>query len=286
MRIGLKGCLALWGMVQGLPSIQAAEVRIVEIRSERMERKIPATLILPESYGQNSQRYPVLYLLHGAGGDHKSWTRQTEIAQLADRYDMMVLCPNGGATSWYFDSPIDPKSQFETFITKDCVDFVDEQYRTKPHRDSRALCGLSMGGHGAMYLGIRHLDTFSVSIVLSGGVDIRPFPNNWNIKKRLGDISTHRESWEQHTVINLAKQLEDGELAISIDCGTGDFFIEVNRSLHQQLVEDGISHAYVEHPGVHDWAYWQNAIKRQLPFADRHFRKAALLENRIVPDSR
>ena len=85
---------------------------------------------------------------------------------------------------------------------------MDKNYRTLASRGSRAISGMSMGGHGAMYLAIRHPETFGTSVCLMGGVDIRPFPHNWEIKKRLGDISTNRENWEEHTVINQAKEIK------------------------------------------------------------------------------
>jgi enterochelin esterase-like enzyme len=69
--------------------------------------------------------------------------------------------------------------------------------------------------------------------------------------------------------------LKAGELAISIDCGTEDFFIEVNRQLHAKLTEKGITHEYVEFPGGHSWEYWRLALPRQMEFLNRHFEKLA-----------
>jgi len=253
-------------------SASAATVEVLSVPSKKMGKNIPVTLILPDAYEQKDQRFPVLYLLHGAGDDYRGWHRQTKISRLADEYDIVVVCPDGGRTSWYFDSPVDPAFQYETFVAKECVNYIDTNYRTQAHRNFRALCGLSMGGHGSLFLAIRHPDTFSVAVPLSGGVDIRPFPRHWEIALRLGAIETHRENWETYTVINQAKKLNAGELAISIDCGTSDFFLGVNRALHQQLLADGISHNYEEHPGAHNWGYWREAIKRQMPFIARHFK--------------
>jgi S-formylglutathione hydrolase FrmB len=148
---------------------------------------------------------------------------------------------------------------------------MDKNYRTLASRGSRAISGMSMGGHGAMYLAIRHPETFGTSVCLMGGVDIRPFPNNWEIKKRLGDISTNRENWEEHTVINQAKKLKDEEIKIVLDCGRGDFFLQVNRALHMQLLKDGISHIYEEHEGVHNWQFCKEAIERQFPYIATQF---------------
>ncbi|NQU38547.1 MAG: esterase family protein [Lentisphaerae bacterium] len=254
-----------------ISSALAATVGTISISSSKMGRDIPATLILPDSYSDTPQRFPVLYLLHGAGDSYAGWNANSDIAGLSDEYGIIVVCPDGGKTSWYFDSPIDPTYQYETFVAIECVTYIDRSYRTKAHRDSRAICGLSMGGHGALFLAIRHRDVFSVAVALSGGVDIRPFRNNWNIKDQLGSIESHKEIWETHTVINVANDLHDGELAISLDCGDQDFFLKVNRALHAQLLEAGITHRYIEMPGAHNWVYWKEAIKRQMRFIDNHF---------------
>jgi S-formylglutathione hydrolase FrmB len=254
--------------------LEAAIVEVVGIPSDKMDKVIPATVILPEVYADGDEHFPVTYLLHGAGGSHADWHARTEIAALADAYQMVVVCPDGGHTSWYLDSPIDPAYQYETHVALECVQFVDSRYRTRADRSARAIAGLSMGGHGALFLAIRHRDTFSTSVVLSGGVDIRPFPNNWGIKLRIGSIATHPQNWDKYTVINQAKQLKDAELNIVLDCGRSDFFLEVNRALHQQLLEGGISHVYEEHAGGHNWHYWQRAIERQIPYIATQFQNA------------
>ena len=274
MRVSIKWILSLV-IVLGLnaTAVFASQVNVLSIKSSKMDREIPATLILPDAYAaESSQRFPVLYMLHGAGGNHAEWNNLSNIAELADQYGIIVLCPDGGVTSWYFDSPIDPTYQYESFVAKECVKYMDKNYRTKAKRDYRALCGLSMGGHGAMFLAIRHRDTFGTAVALSGGVDIRPFPDNWDIKKRLGTIEENKRNWEKYTVINLARDLKDGELAIVLDCGDNDFFLGVNRALHEQLNDDGISHKYEEHSGVHNWDYWREAIKRQMPFIAEHLK--------------
>ena len=175
--------------------------------------------------------------------------------------------------SWYFDSPIDPKSQYESYITKDLIPYCDKNFRTKANRKNRALCGLSMGGHGSMYLALRHKDLFSIAVPLSGGLDIRPFPNNWNIKKYLGDIKDYPENWNKNTVIELAKGLKNGDLAISVDCGSEDFFVGVNRDFKKLLNDNNVKFSYQEHPGGHTWNYWQKAIVRQMPFIMENFDK-------------
>lgn len=98
---------------------------------------------------------------------------------------MIIVCPDG-RNSWYWDSPVDPSMQMESFFTDCLIPTVDSLYRTMPARGGRAITGLSMGGHGALWLAWRHPDLFGAAGSMSGGVDIRPFPANWNMADRLG----------------------------------------------------------------------------------------------------
>ena len=143
--------------------------------------------------------------------------------------------------------------------------------RTIADRKARAITGLSMGGHGALYLAIRHENIFGAAGSMSGGVDFRPFPDKWDIKKYLGDYATHADNWNRNTVINLVDSLHNGELKIIFDCGVGDFFLQVNRDLHQKLLAEKIEHDYIERPGEHNWDYWTNSVKYQLLFFRQYF---------------
>lgn len=128
-----------------------------------------------------------------------------------------------------------------------------------------------MGGHGALFLAIRHQDIYASAGSMSGGVDIRPFPEKWGIAKRLGTLEKNPEVWEANTVINLTHLLKPDSLDLIIDCGTGDFFYEINCNLHKKLLEEGIPHDFISRPGVHNWEYWANSIKYQMVFFNDRF---------------
>ncbi len=249
----------------------AAQKEHVSVFSRSMNKPIPAIVVLPDSYRNSPDLFPVVYLLHGAGDDENAWVYRTAVMELSDLYNTVFVCPSAGRTSWYFDSPIDPEYQYETFVSSELVSFIDGKYRTVKNRSGRGIAGNSMGGHGALFLAIRHRDIFKAAASMSGGVDIRPFAERWDIKKRLGPIKEFPERWDALTVINLADTISDGELAISIDCGTGDFFLEVNRLLHQKLLLKKISHEYAEFPGNHNWNYWVKSLKYQMIFFNKIF---------------
>jgi S-formylglutathione hydrolase FrmB len=248
----------------------AAKVDTVSTYSESMKKSIKAVVITPDTYS-NSREFPVVYLLHGYSGDYANWIKKVPgLSQAVDTQQLIIVCPDGDYASWYFDSPVDSTSRYETYVARELVNWVDGHYKTIRNRSGRAITGLSMGGHGALYLAFRHQETFGAAGSMSGGVDIRPFPNNWEISKRLGTYAKQPENWERNTVINMLYMLTPNALALIIDCGTSDFFYRANTNLHEQLLERNIAHSFISRPGAHDWNYWSTAITYQLLFM-RHF---------------
>lgn len=252
---------------------QAATVETRNVPSKAMNKDIPSVIVVPDSYAKSQYPVAVVYLLHGFGGKQDSWVKGAPVEELADRFNVIVVCPDG-ADSWYFDIPTDPNYRYETHVSSELVEFVDQNYRTVRSPKGRAITGLSMGGHGAMFIALRHKEVFGAAGSMSGGVDIRPFPKNWNLSKRLGTIEEHPEQWEAMTAINNISQLKNGELALTIDCGLRDFFLGVNRDFHVALLKQGIDHDYTERPGAHDWTYWKNSIRFQMLYFNQFFTKA------------
>ena len=248
----------------------AASVDTVEVESAAMHKKIKTVVITPSGYS-SGDAFPVVYLLHGFGDNYATWVKNVPaIKEDADLYGIVIVCPDGNR-SWYMDSPVNFAIRYETFISKELVSYIDGHYKTKKDRSARAITGLSMGGHGGLYLSIKHQDIYGAAGSMSGGVDLRPFPNNWDLALLLGTYAQYPQNWEQNSVINLLYLLTPNSLALTIECGTEDFFYKVNEALHQQLLYRNIPHDYTTRPGVHNWDYWSNAVHYQLLFMHRYF---------------
>lgn len=244
----------------------------LSVMSQKMSRDIKAVVTLPNQYFHNTtDSFPTVYVLHGAYGSYRDWPTKKNMEQIATQYGMVIVCPDG-QDSWYFDSPIDPKMQFETFISKELVAYIDSHYRTFRSPKMRAITGLSMGGHGALWNAFRHPDVFGSCGSMSGGVDISKFPDKWKIDKRLGKYENSKEVWATHTVVSLVPALKPGQNII-IDDGYSDFFYEVNCNLHKALLEAKIPHDFIIRPGAHNWTYWTNAIDYQMLFFSNAFTK-------------
>ena len=258
-------------------SAQAAQVDTIQVFSPSMNKNIKTCVIVPDNYKKSKKKFPVVYLLHGYSGNYATWVKSfKEVSQQVDRYGFIAIGVDGNYSSWYFNSPIDPTFKYETYIIDELVPFIDKKYKTIASREGRAISGLSMGGHGALYLSLKHQDVFGAAGSMSGGVDIRPFSEKWNIKNRLGAITDFPENWEKNTVVNLIELNQNNNLKLIIDCGVDDFFIDVNRELHQKMLALKIDHDYIERPGKHNIDYWENSLKFQLLFFYNFFHSSPI----------
>lgn len=259
---------------------QAARVDTLEVYSTVMHKSLKAAVVLPDSYQKEKKAYPVLYLLHGGQGSFRDWLTlppdKLLLHRLADQYRLIIVTPDAGPTTYYFDSPVDKSSQYETFITKEVIRKVDSAYRTIKDRKGRIIAGLSMGGHGAFFLAARHPDLYSAAGSMSGVMNINTA--TWNVPKEfaqsraenfarlLGPLKDTLDPYPAYTVVDMADKMKANNVKLIFDVGVDDFLIEPNRELHRRLLANGTPHDYIERPGKHEWPYWQNALPYQLLF--------------------
>lgn len=242
---------------------------VIEIPTKYLATPEKCTVILPRHYDSfPDKRFPVVYLLNGYDGDHRQWPSTGRyLHRYATAYEMIFVCPDG-RDSWYWDSPINKKMQMESFITKDLVPYIDSHYRTIADKRHRAISGLSMGGHGAMYLSMRHPDIFGSAGSMSGGLYApqKKWANSWKMKQVLGPYAENPARWKEYSAIAQISRIKPGDLNLIIDCGADDFFAGINDEFHQALVAAKIPHDYIVRPGKHSHDYWRNSIRYHILF--------------------
>jgi S-formylglutathione hydrolase FrmB len=249
-------------------------VDTVVIASGVMNKAGKCVVIKPANYKKKGKTFPVVYLLHGYSGNYSNWIMKVPaLINYASQFETIIVCPDGGYSSWYFDSPIDNSSKYETYITTEVVHFIDSAYKTQPYMFSRAITGLSMGGHGALYLALRHPQVFGAAGSMSGGVDLKESKNRFDISKRIGDTLTAANEWYYRSVVGMVDTIKNISVKINFECGVNDFFIGGNRLLHKKLTDKKVPHDYTERPGEHNWDYWENAVQYQLLYFKNFFAK-------------
>ena len=184
--------------------------------------------------------------------------------------------PEGEVYSWYLDSPTNDSSKFETYIAKEVVQKIDATYRTVKSNKGRVITGLSMGGHGAMYLAIRHPEIFGAAGTMSGALDMNYTKfkiASENLKsskeyfeKTLGTSDVTSDVFVTNSIINMVDAIKKNPMPFIIDCGVDDYLIDLNRELHRRLLYAEIPHDYTERPGAHTWEYWENSLPYHVLF--------------------
>jgi S-formylglutathione hydrolase FrmB len=269
------------GKLSGIKSSEEIKMAICEIHlgnNNALGKMTSFMAILPE--GQGKGPFPVFYLLHGLSDNHTAWARRTSVERYVDGLPLIVVMPNS-ERGWYSDAQDLRNQNFETLIVRDIVGFVDNNFQTIASREGRVIAGLSMGGYGAMKLALKHPDMFCAAVSHSGAVEFasRSFVQagdgergeDW--LREFVPIFGENPQGSDNDVFALAERGESSTRpALRIDCGTEDFLIESNRHFHAHLQKLGIEHEYAEHPGEHNWEYWDEHIKETIAFFKRELK--------------
>jgi S-formylglutathione hydrolase FrmB len=209
--------------------------------------------------------WSVFYLLHGLSDDHSIWMRRTSIERYVAGLPLVVVMPDGGR-GWYSNAV--EGARYEDDLIKDIVGLVDHTFPVRAERSGRCIGGLSMGGYGAIKLGIKHHEMFASVNSHSGAVGIMHDPERVKtLQPEFARIFGKSPEDGPDDPFALVKSVDHGRLpAMKLDCGTGDFLLEENRAFHKHLEDLHISHQYDEFPGVHDWAYWDKHVQEAIAF--------------------
>ena len=246
-------------------------VTTVPFDSQMLHQRAPFNVLLPAGYENGVRRYPVLYLLHGIGDHYDTWVKNTNLVEYARPYPLIIVMPEGDK-AWYVNGT-GPNSRWEDYIMKEVMPYVDSHYRTLQQLGMRATAGLSMGGYGALMLGLKHRELFSFSASLSGALAVTDWtPDNmgadfpdWirqSVVAAFGPAgSPQRKEYDLKQLINAPV----AELPfIYLDCGTEDHLLVQSRDFSRLLQEKKIPHEYREQPGIHEWPLWDHQIQAVL----------------------
>lgn len=230
-------------------------VATVQFRSEAMGRQVSYNVILPEG---SEGPYPVLIQLHGLGDDHHSWIHRSNLARHVADLGLAVVLPDGassGYLNWKAAGRL-YRQRYEDLIMADITAHVKRHFNVTD--GPWAIGGLSMGGYGAMRLGLKYPDHFASIWAHSSAFHINHFvPTDLLDEGGLEDAIIHLHA-------DRLKASGAPAPVIAFDCGVDDELIEHNRDLDHYLTRLGIDHHYAEHPGDHTWDYWDEHVQEAI----------------------
>ena len=243
--------------VQDVPR---GEVRTVYYYSKVDESWRPLMIYTPAGYNENKQEYPVVYIQHGGGEDHRGWMEQGRTAQIMDNLiakgkavPMIVVSSNsnvrsrnggmGGGYSWQ------GMQTFRSELLENVLPFVEKNYRVKKDRKSRAMCGLSMGGGQSFYIGLRDPEIFAnVGVFSTGMFGGISGASNFDLETEIPGMMTD--------TANFNKQFD----VFFLSCGEQDPRIEYTRNIVKQMRDGGVEVRFNSYPGDHEWQVWRKSL--------------------------
>ena len=249
------------------PSAPRVEQR--RILSASLGREMPFQVYLPPGYDSNqAERYPVLYMLHGLGGNERDWERlglfatATSLIQAGDIQPLIIVTPAGESGYWVDHAGNGPR--FGTYVARDLVETIDAEYRTHAARSARAIGGMSMGGHGALQLALNNPGEFSIvgahSVALRRYEQAFPYYGN-------------RRYFESNDPVSICEKYATlaRNFTIWLDIGRDDVWFPGAKAFEAQLSNQGIPHEWHPQDGGHDAAYWSAHLGDYLHFYARAF---------------
>lgn len=282
-----KSCIVILFLTLVIPIFSQAQtiarVQAVNFESKLVGKNLPYNVVLPTRYQASpTTRYPVLYLLHGLTGHYTDWPTRTNVSDYAAQYGLIIVTPEGN-DGWYTDSAGVPADKYESYILEELIPDVDKRYRTIQARYGRAIAGLSMGGYGALKLGLKFPGTFVFAGSMSGALAASawaaselkdPGPIRNSVLSVFG--ATGSETRKANDIFQIVRDMSAGRVAalpyLYLDCGTEDGLLSDNQKFAGLLREKKIPHEYRELPGNHSWAYWDQQVQEVLKIAAQKLR--------------
>lgn len=292
--IGLKTLsLALFLFLS--PFVWAQESRVYDnlsLSSKILKKEKKFSIYLPPGYESSQRHYPVVYLLHGASGDHTDWIQFGNMQQLVDqgvkegKVGPMIIVMPAAETTYYMNNA-NKEYQFEDFFIKELIPYVEKNYRCKNQKQFRALAGLSMGGFGSLLYALHHPDMFAACSAMSAAVrtdeEVNELPHPDYLRRYSTAMGILKEGdnritdfWNQNSILYLVKNIDPEKIKavrFYIDCGDDDHLYKGNSTLHILMRDFDIPHEYKVRNGGHTWEYWRTGLLDALQFINKSFQR-------------
>jgi putative tributyrin esterase len=232
-------------------------LRDVTFRSAALGRDMQYRVIMPLAIGQKLR---VVYLLHGSAGGFRDWSNYSDVARFAES-GLLLVMPEGGS-SYYTNAVDPPQDRFEDYIVRDLISDVGSRFPVATGRANRAIIGVSMGGFGAIKIGLRHPDLFAFAAGISSALDV---PRRGFSIKRLHQSRHYNSIFgpsgsparRDNDPFSLARTASpDSAPYFFLTCGEQEGLLPVNLEFGALLAERHFKYEFHTVRGGHDWNQW------------------------------
>ena len=229
--------------------------------SKNLNRQVYYNAMIPTT----QQPLRTLYLLHGWSGSHDDWIKRTRVLELAEKYHIAIIFPNG-ENSFYVD--FSEAESYGKMVAEDLVAETRQLFNLSDKREDTWIAGLSMGGYGALRLGFLYGHIFSKitgmsSRIIARGMDDLDYQDYQQLPPTLKNIfirKTPSEIEQELDLTVLAKRVEQWP-KIEPYCGREDDFYQHNKNFYHWLKQKSITVNFYETEGDHNWDYWNQVIE-------------------------
>ena len=247
----------------------------IEMYSNCLNRQTSFKMVIPTDRPNPHPDQPMrtVFLLHGYSGKGDCWIPD----ELIEKYHFAVVCPTGENGFWL--NGLSSGHAYQSFVGEELLSFVRTTFGLAKRKEDTYVCGLSMGGFGALHTALAYPDVFGKAIALSSALIERQVSQ---MKPGMGNAVANYEYYREcfgepekvmeseNAPETLVKKIlaSNGQIAmpeIYMACGTEDFLVQNNREMHRFLEENKVDHTYLEWPGVHNMKFWQEALQKFIP---------------------
>lgn len=234
----------------------------VNCRSKVLGMPVMLDVLMPQRKGN----YKVLYLLHGAGGDHTTWLYKSNVAEYMEKTDIAVIMPSGN-NRFYVNN--EHGKDYFTFITEELPAMCERVFNISKNPKDRFIAGMSMGGYGACYAALKCPGMYAGAFSYSGALDIGAMYERLAKKDMFAVFGTRQQldagDYDLKKLMNRYKDENvDKSTKFFISCGLDDALLPYNRDCYEYMKQQGFSVEYEESAGGHDSEYWDKEIKRTI----------------------
>jgi putative tributyrin esterase len=235
----------------------------VTFRSAALSRDMQYRVVSPTSIAAGA-KLPVVYLLHGGGGNFRDWSNYSEVAKFAER-GLILVMPEGD-DSYYVNAREPSQDRYEDYIVNDLIADVDKKFPVAAGRANRAIVGVSMGGYGAVKLALSHPDLFVFAGGISSAIDVPSRPFSIKRIQQSRHYSSIFGSWGTVTRRNgdpfvLARSADPAKTPyLFLSCGQQEGLLPANRNFAALLESRHFRYEFHVVPGGHDWNQWDNRL--------------------------